>query len=1749
MGEVGFLQGTVEAIENGIGLYGAVAADITSNGIATPRFKDLRAEVDLQLTAEFAAADPESGISMPKFRTEFHLDWDLSGGLLSGGLKTLGSTPRVSFDNVSVGLGTLLSNSIGPVVKTIQQLSAPIQPVLDLLDAPIPGLSDVGAGKVNLLKLAKLAQSADALPPHLQLITKIALEVATLHAYVSRITIPGGEVYINLGDYNLTGKNGVADLRQVTDKAKSLSQFNWKGNLTDLKGLLVTGAKTFREQVEEILHQVPGAVQDQLRSLLDHSDFMNKLVGLNNGVKLSFPITEDPLNGAIKILLGQPSEVKFVEFTADLNTRVPTTELLNFPVWGPVRGNATGSIDVELHFGVRYDATGLRKFLERLHKQGVVDPKLFAHGLAIDSRTTNPLSNHSNDLINITANIGAGAYLPFPVGAVLPGPAGFPVTAEVRVGPNGSLSGTFGLRLTDPDGDGVVRPFDSSPSNRPEYLFEAEGKLDAAIKLLVEGWLGPVKLATLYERALLDKNLFDSKDIDKSNPFRPPAQWGFASFPTRAEIFHVQGNGGRPNGPPNDIAVRLNGDMIEVHVNEVRRAAYPRAETISLTIFGTRHDDNFVVRSIPVDVTVYGGPHIIGVSGFDTLTLDDRVPWLVPQMTYTVNSDRIRASYFTGDIENPREVFHSAINDIRLITPSRLNNINVNALPGVPFTIQTTPLYVSPRSGWNRLATYDPYDISSEFPSVNLITVNSSALNVNGASLTIDGRSSSDFLTLRENNSTLFTTYTVNTDRVIREVKDNELLPSRIGTVRFTGMETLDVVDNAPNTLSRTYRILGLSKALPVTITGGNGGDRFYIGGQQGGTIDPLSGPSLDQAPSLTVNGGGGFDRLIIDDTLNTDAESTDIDNVAHPTRVTQPRYTVNGTRIDRQNIVQDLVRNQTESFYFIMTHSGFEAVDISASGGSDEFTVAATLPGQTVSVFGWAGNDVLTAGQGVVDGLNGALTFFGGAGLDRLIVDDSFAGDNFFFGNMYLVQADRVTARFKNIGHNLVEEISLLTSGFDDLVSVQAVASDESVNVFSEAGNDYVVVGHDGSDFGGTGPGLTQILGPVSVNGGMGSDTLIVSDMGQSAAQSFGVTNNTVTANNSGAISYSEIEGLDVKSGSGGANFFVTGTSEGTLTNLYGHAGALDVFAIGFGADLNQILGPVRSWGQPDMDYAYYYEYLNPGSQSYQVTGNSQLGTMLIERLGIASVQYAGLWGVSFYAPFIGGNSLNVRSTPAGMQLGVAAGAGDTIRVSSSAPGTGGTVDNVAGHLFIGPGVAAGSTLIIDDTGNETSSRNVRLNRMDHVGIRYGTIEGLTPGGITFQDLGNWNIDLLGGSANESYSMRSTDFNASISIDGGSGVNTLDYSTPPAVLPGQVSWYRAEGNALDALNNNNGIPVHVGYQPGRNGQAFFFVGDDDYVRVPNSPTLEPIHISVEAWVKYDDGGPNSSYLVAKGQDANDQASYGFYLGDGLSFFVFDGQDSYAASPANGIIYDGEWHHLVGTYDGNAVRLYVDGAEIGEGTPASFPIGYNLSYSNDLFIGAGNDQLNFAGLIDDVSIFSRALTASEVQSRYTGEAGGNDSSPGVYVNLQTHAASGILGGVYNIDNVVGTSGNDILVGNGGNTLSGGNGRDLLIAGALASILMGGDGDDLLIGGTTQYDDNEQALTAIMTEWSRTDIDYADRLANLVNGNGVPVLDPSTVHRNGGANQLAGGLGQDLFFAQSALELLDLQTQQETWRPI
>ena len=232
---------------------------------------------------------------------------------------------------------------------------------------------------------------------------------------------------------------------------------------------------------------------------------------------------------------------------------------------------------------------------------------------------------------------------------------------------------------------------------------------------------------------------------------------------------------------------------------------------------------------------------------------------------------------------------------------------------------------------------------------------------------------------------------------------------------------------------------------------------------------------------------------------------------------------------------------------------------------------------------------------------------------------------------------------------------------------------------------------------------------------------------------------------------------------------------------------------------------------------------------------------------------------------------------------------------------------------------------------------------------------------------------------------------------------------------PGLVSWWPGNGNANDIADSNNGtLQNGATFVPGQVSQAFSFDGVDDFVRVANSPALEPSTITVDAWVKSTAPG-TFRYILSKGASGCLASSYALYTGDsgGLFFYVFNGIDFPTLSPDAGIgIWDGNWHHVAGTFDGSTVRLYVDGSEVGTGTTPvpSISIAYGLSPTNDLFLGRFNGTcppelsfLSFRGDVDEVEIYNRALSATEIRAIF------NAGSAGKCINC-VPAPSGLSAG-------------------------------------------------------------------------------------------------------------------------------------------
>jgi len=210
---------------------------------------------------------------------------------------------------------------------------------------------------------------------------------------------------------------------------------------------------------------------------------------------------------------------------------------------------------------------------------------------------------------------------------------------------------------------------------------------------------------------------------------------------------------------------------------------------------------------------------------------------------------------------------------------------------------------------------------------------------------------------------------------------------------------------------------------------------------------------------------------------------------------------------------------------------------------------------------------------------------------------------------------------------------------------------------------------------------------------------------------------------------------------------------------------------------------------------------------------------------------------------------------------------------------------------------------------------------------------------------------------------------------------------TDPGGPPlGIVACYKAEDNADDAVGNCPGTAHALTFGPGKVGRAFQFDGEG-YVRVPDARSLNLPTVTVEAWVKSSaEIQGRYRYLAAKGIDT-DASSYALYTGPsgGLFFYVSDQTRTAFLSPDAGKgVWDGNWHHVAGTYDGATVRLHVDGRQVGLGTPATLTINYNLPGGDDFAIGnyLTPGPWGFRGSIAEVSIYNRALTASEIEAIY-----------------------------------------------------------------------------------------------------------------------------------------------------------------------
>jgi len=223
--------------------------------------------------------------------------------------------------------------------------------------------------------------------------------------------------------------------------------------------------------------------------------------------------------------------------------------------------------------------------------------------------------------------------------------------------------------------------------------------------------------------------------------------------------------------------------------------------------------------------------------------------------------------------------------------------------------------------------------------------------------------------------------------------------------------------------------------------------------------------------------------------------------------------------------------------------------------------------------------------------------------------------------------------------------------------------------------------------------------------------------------------------------------------------------------------------------------------------------------------------------------------------------------------------------------------------------------------------------------------------------------------------------------------------TTPP---PNLVSWWPGDGNANDIVDGNHGtLQGGATYGTGLVGQAFSLDGIDDFVEIGAPTNLNTLSsITLGAWI-YRLGPGTGAYpylnvIVGKaglGGYANSDAWYLRWY-EGKPQFIVVSDDNHVTDLRGPVLPDGVWHYVTGTFDETTqrTRLYVNSVMVAEGTTTS-----GLA-SNSVPVRIGMSSHWYAtepfnGIIDEVQVYNRALTPSEIESIYNAGSVGKCKIP------------------------------------------------------------------------------------------------------------------------------------------------------------
>lgn len=220
---------------------------------------------------------------------------------------------------------------------------------------------------------------------------------------------------------------------------------------------------------------------------------------------------------------------------------------------------------------------------------------------------------------------------------------------------------------------------------------------------------------------------------------------------------------------------------------------------------------------------------------------------------------------------------------------------------------------------------------------------------------------------------------------------------------------------------------------------------------------------------------------------------------------------------------------------------------------------------------------------------------------------------------------------------------------------------------------------------------------------------------------------------------------------------------------------------------------------------------------------------------------------------------------------------------------------------------------------------------------------------------------------------------------------------------PNLTSWWTAENTAWDIAGIGQGVMHNAenfnanGYGPGKVGRAFLFDGVDDHVQGRPTGMSQRSNFTIEGWIKPTEARAGDMMIISKQDDNEQNVSYSLLLRDNHVTFRanMDGIEHVLQAGGPPITLN-QWTHVAFTEsaEDSRLRLFINGTEAAHtaavpprpNTTGPLTIGAAVSTAHP----AATPAAPFAGLIDELSLYNRALSSTELQLIVQAGAGGKD---------------------------------------------------------------------------------------------------------------------------------------------------------------